>query len=1439
MAFVLAAVMLITMIPFAVSADAPQSMTLLARETTRFGQWFDDNTVGNRQEITGWPHWPGNWGNLNVNADGDVQLGGWESVLLGYVLDVDRNMTVTITYDTNRKPITFFHLVGDNQIGGPTAFTNTTTVNLQAGVNTLYFGWWHPGQNYHPVTHASLTLDWIGETGDITPVVRVVPLPFSDAFPDENFRNYVIELLGGGFTANDLFNDPNHNHAATIAAITSLDLSGKGISNLTGIGNFTGLISLDASDNFITSLSLIRNLALTNLDASNNNLTSVDLSRNVALETLDVSENNLTSIDLTANIALANVNIRQNYLVTASVVGSVVDVSAQITNETQKGWLVTFMGYAATDTTLSNLIMLREQRIPNGGNATAPNVPMEIGIYEFDQWDRAFTNVTEHIIVTVLYQIAVPDPVDSNPDLFAFEDFNYIARPIEIVIHPIPTNHPPGNTLLRRGQGWAGWDWWGPNNTRAWTLSANGSEAYEIRTENPLEFSNLLSSDNYLFGHSDRRVNMFRAFGFRYNNNAGNHIIYYPASQGSHARALGRENTEVWVSYLVRPEKLRNHSRVTLEGVPAATNSLSIGWNETNWVIANGNETVAPSNVPVVEGYTYFIVLRYQFPIGGGTIVDLFVNPSTSATPTTANATLETDRNLGFNAFSITGQGGASYDSIRVGANFAAVAPTDGPYVPHYTPTPDTDNRMRVLMLGDSITEGYSPGSMFGRDGRSWRYFFWQWLVDHGYDVMFVGSGTSDNSNLDNEWFFPNYMGQSFSNRHEGHWGWKLECNDPCMDYNPSHVCNGVTLNDRLPVWMNDPFEGYIPDMVILFAGGNGWEPWLYKQISLRNTINILRERNPDVKIFLSPMFDNGFEFWDRPNVQGGRSNPNHNMNHLWGQLVEELNNNGSSYRDITMMGTWDHTVDIPLNQNAHWTPTGRQILWPARWESEGTHPSFATTDFVHPNFIGSNLLAREFFFETHEFIDNWHVNEQGGTSNFMGTFRPERGVHYQTSMVNHGSGINSWRYWTGEDFVISVMNPELGFEIAELLFVNGEIVLGEWGTEIRRTEDTDDGRVSFRMRHTPSGGGLSEIGSEFYRIDRTPPSGEIIVNGVSVADELNGEGRLFFRDVSNLQVVIQGDDGPEGIGLGRMLWASDDAHWRSRTQPGVEYYISSYWLPSNTDWNMPLFPWTSELVTGNYGPTGAQGQTIDLARTQFNLPVTLGRHYIYARLTDNLAGRLINPNWFNPPFLSNSQVISAGIVVWTDSASQASATHLLGGAPLIVDIQMNGNTVREVTHNGNVLELGVDFGFNTNLIGFHPDFSSSLPVGEHEFVISYWPQGVNAPSLNGEPNIGTTLLTINVTDSLEGIVDVIVANDRITVELYDDMDADDVVIIALFQGNMIVEVVLVNEGDDLHDIPVENLDVADRIVVMWWGDVNGMTPLHPAFPLTRSGSSW
>ena len=101
---------------------------------------------------------------------------------------------------------------------------------------------------------------------------------------------------------------------AVMAAVTELDLSNKGLTDLGGIEYFTGLTKLNISRNNLTSLDVSQNTNLTELDCRYNKLTELDVSLLTALTSLSCNGNELTELDVSALTALTVLYCGQNNL---------------------------------------------------------------------------------------------------------------------------------------------------------------------------------------------------------------------------------------------------------------------------------------------------------------------------------------------------------------------------------------------------------------------------------------------------------------------------------------------------------------------------------------------------------------------------------------------------------------------------------------------------------------------------------------------------------------------------------------------------------------------------------------------------------------------------------------------------------------------------------------------------------------------------------------------------------------------------------------------------------------------------------------------------------------------------------------------------------------------------------------------------------------------
>ncbi len=130
--------------------------------------------------------------------------------------------------------------------------------------------------------------------------------------PDDNFEQALID-----FGYDDVLDD--YVLPANINTVTYLDVSDRGISDLTGIEAFTSLKELYCGGNQISSLNLSSNIALEILHCQYNQLTSLDVTQNSALTILWCFVNQLPSLNVIQNPSLVYLYCWANQLTSLDV----------------------------------------------------------------------------------------------------------------------------------------------------------------------------------------------------------------------------------------------------------------------------------------------------------------------------------------------------------------------------------------------------------------------------------------------------------------------------------------------------------------------------------------------------------------------------------------------------------------------------------------------------------------------------------------------------------------------------------------------------------------------------------------------------------------------------------------------------------------------------------------------------------------------------------------------------------------------------------------------------------------------------------------------------------------------------------------------------------------------------------------------------------------
>ena len=137
---------------------------------------------------------------------------------------------------------------------------------------------------------------------------KIIP---EDAFPDVNFREYVLDQFD--IDADGLISE---NEAARV---TKIRVAGSEIESLEGIQYFLNLDTLYCGYNKLTSLDVSKNTELTYLDCGSNQLTALDVSKNTKLTAFGCGYNQLTALDVSKNTELTELYCQCNLLTALDV----------------------------------------------------------------------------------------------------------------------------------------------------------------------------------------------------------------------------------------------------------------------------------------------------------------------------------------------------------------------------------------------------------------------------------------------------------------------------------------------------------------------------------------------------------------------------------------------------------------------------------------------------------------------------------------------------------------------------------------------------------------------------------------------------------------------------------------------------------------------------------------------------------------------------------------------------------------------------------------------------------------------------------------------------------------------------------------------------------------------------------------------------------------
>ena len=186
----------------------------------------------------------------------------------------------------------------------PVLFELTTSVNpVGYGIVSPNKGTVWLGDQIELSAEANTGYSFVKWSGDLNDSISKVSLIFDSdksviaeftemtKVPDNIFEKYLIEI--GVDDKIDGFVNNNK-----IKKITSLNISNKGVNDLTGIEDFITLKVLIADNNLISNLDLNFNTELEILSLNNNSLKILDFTNNTNLKIIYLNDNSFENLDL-------------------------------------------------------------------------------------------------------------------------------------------------------------------------------------------------------------------------------------------------------------------------------------------------------------------------------------------------------------------------------------------------------------------------------------------------------------------------------------------------------------------------------------------------------------------------------------------------------------------------------------------------------------------------------------------------------------------------------------------------------------------------------------------------------------------------------------------------------------------------------------------------------------------------------------------------------------------------------------------------------------------------------------------------------------------------------------------------------------------------------------------------------------------------------------
>jgi Leucine-rich repeat (LRR) protein len=492
--------------------------------------------------------------------------------------------------------------------------------------------------------------------------------------PDDNFEQALINL-GYDNSLNDYVTTSNIN------TVTSLSISNQGISDLTGIEDFTALTHLYVSYNNLSSLDVSQNTALTYLNCSHNLIGSpfsptgqLDLSQNTALTYLNCSNNDIYSLILNNG---NNTNITSIDYSSTGLTNNCITVDDPLYSS--NNWNYPPIG--ASGNWGANFSICCDNATfgsPCYGTTYVPDDNFEQALINLG-YDNYLDNYVYTASIDTITTLDIS--AQSISDLTGIEDF------IALTYLNLHDNGINGSFLGYYGQNFPGvWSWWStinlPNLTyldcsNNFSISAINTTGLPSLTYlkcdwNQITFLDLTSNDSLTYLNcSDNQLatldvtngNNINMSGFyTYNNSSLQCIDVDDPVWSNSTWTFANGNIDSWTSFsgaIINDTTVCNSYTWPFNGQTYTTSgtytdvSIIAGCTHTGTLNLTTNSTSNTTTDAACDTYTWLV--NGQTYTTSGTYTDISTNAAGCDHTETLNLTIE--------------QNTSSYDTLSVGAS--------------------------------------------------------------------------------------------------------------------------------------------------------------------------------------------------------------------------------------------------------------------------------------------------------------------------------------------------------------------------------------------------------------------------------------------------------------------------------------------------------------------------------------------------------------------------------------------------------------------------------------------------------------------------------------------------------------------------------------------------------------------------------------------------